>query len=104
MQSVLAKHDAIASGTPLPIQLTNLNLQSTTVVQNKPRPNEVGESSPPPRPTVPSAPVVAVTRHEVEEEEEEEDDFAQLARRYFLTCKFFSAYSFRVYLIAYSFH
>ncbi|KAM7463907.1 hypothetical protein LguiA_032028 [Lonicera macranthoides] len=81
MQSVLAKHDAIASGTPLPIQLTNLNLRSTTVVQNKPKPNEIGESSPSPRPNVPSAPVVAVTRHQVEEEEEE-DDFAQLARRH----------------------
>lgn len=58
LQTLLAKHDAIASGSPLP--------------------SESSESIP--GPETPIAPMpVAATRYE--EEEEDDDDFAQLARR-----------------------
>ncbi|KAK3017496.1 hypothetical protein RJ639_006000 [Escallonia herrerae] len=81
LQSVLAKHDAIASGSPLPTQVTSLKPQSTEIHDSSLKPSEVKE----PRAATsapPSAPVVALARSQVEEEEEEEDDFAQLARRH----------------------
>ncbi|KAF8397162.1 hypothetical protein HHK36_016069 [Tetracentron sinense] len=67
LQSLLAKHDAIASGSPLPTEVFS------------PKPNEVRDSSPIPN-AAPSTMVPAVTRSQAEEEEED-DDFAQLARR-----------------------
>ncbi|KAK3038185.1 hypothetical protein RJ639_030292 [Escallonia herrerae] len=81
LQSVLAKHDAIASGLPLPTQVTSLKPQSTKIHDSSLKPSEVKE----PRAATsapPSALLVALARSQVEEEEEEEDDFAQLARRH----------------------
>ncbi|KAK3020881.1 hypothetical protein RJ639_047193 [Escallonia herrerae] len=92
LQSVLAKHDAIASGSPLPTQVTSLNPQSTEIHDSSLKPSEVKE----PRAATsapPSAPVVALARSQVEEEEEEEDDFAQLARRLFLTYTYIQCHS-----------
>ncbi|KAI4964889.1 hypothetical protein ZWY2020_057927 [Hordeum vulgare] len=63
LQSVLAKHDAIASGSPLPVET--------------PRRDEIPREDPPPQPSAP--PVVA--ENETPVEEDEEDEFAQLARR-----------------------
>jgi hypothetical protein len=85
MQSVLAKRDAVASGTPLPIQAAissphPINIPDTTPKAN---PDEARISTPQPTPVSPG-PVVAIETRQVEqdEEEEEEDDFAQLARRH----------------------
>ncbi|CAK9168931.1 unnamed protein product [Ilex paraguariensis] len=90
LQSVLAKHDAIASGSPLPRQVTNLNPRSTEVQDSPIKPTEV--TSPPLNANL-SAPVLALTTSQIEEEDEEEDDFAQLARRLLLTYKFFFIHS-----------
>lgn len=91
LQTLLAKHDAIASGSPLPIQGsgsplpiqgTNLCPKPTEVSSSSLKSTEVGDSSPRPNGT-PPAPVATVTKGLIDEEEEEEDDFAQLARRLF---------------------
>ncbi|CAK9144499.1 unnamed protein product [Ilex paraguariensis] len=79
LQSVLGKHDAIVSGAPLPIQVTNLNPRSADVRDSSVKPTDV---SSPALKAVPSAPVVPMPRGQAEEEDEEEDDFAQLARRH----------------------
>lgn len=63
LQNLLAKHDAIASSRPLPVEALPLAPGPST-------------------PTVPQT--TASKRSQDEEEEEEEDDeFSQLARRYF---------------------
>ncbi|XP_022761440.1 TOM1-like protein 6 isoform X1 [Durio zibethinus] len=80
LQSLLAKHDAIASGSPLPIEYTGVN-SKPTVASNSNKSNEVKNSSPAPN-FRPPTPVASVTRSQIDEEEEEEDDFAQLARRH----------------------
>ena len=78
LQNVLAKHDAIASGLPLPVELTNHNLQlndkhhSSIKQDNAVKGSETTNGNPSP-----------VPRIQIDEDDEEEDDFAQLARRYF---------------------
>ncbi|KAJ6799659.1 target of Myb protein 1-like [Iris pallida] len=67
LQSLLAKHDAIASGSPLPAEASG-----------SPLPAEASETIP--RPSTPLSPTAAVTSQFVDEEEED-DDFSQLARR-----------------------
>lgn len=76
LQTVLAKHDAIASGSPIPVQITgsftppsNTHKFPTEFTEEK---EENSKSSP-----AASAPVP-----KNEPEEEEEDDFALLARRH----------------------
>ncbi|XP_044508874.1 TOM1-like protein 6 [Mangifera indica] len=90
LQTLLAKHDAIASGTPLPIQGsgsplpaqgTNLSPKPTEISFSSVKSTEIGDSSPRPNGT-PPAPVATVTKSLINEEEEEEDDFALLARRH----------------------
>lgn len=67
LQSLLAKHDAIASGSALPLPT---------------------EKEDPPSAPVLTTPVAVASTSQVtdlvanEEEEEEDDEFAQLARRY----------------------
>ncbi|XP_057487598.1 TOM1-like protein 6 [Actinidia eriantha] len=81
LQSVLAKHDAIASGSPLPTQVANFNPRSSAAHTSSPEPTYVKESSQ----TLTannSALVAASVGGQVEKEEDEEDDFAQLARRH----------------------
>lgn len=80
MQSVLAKHDAIASGSPLPTPITSISIQSSETHHSSRKPAET------PSPTTiangsPSAPALPVIGNQIDEEEEEEDDFALLARR-----------------------
>lgn len=85
LQSLLAKHDAIASGSPLPAQLTNSSPQRTETSASSVKQSEVRDSSPRPNvsPSAPSAPVTTLAKSQIyEEEEEEEDEFAQLARRH----------------------
>ncbi|KAL5230243.1 hypothetical protein ABZP36_029019 [Zizania latifolia] len=62
LQSILAKHDAIASGAPLPVET--------------PKRDEIPKEDPK---TKPSAPPTALSEAPVEEDED--DEFAQLAKR-----------------------
>ncbi|XP_019450383.1 PREDICTED: mediator of RNA polymerase II transcription subunit 15-like isoform X4 [Lupinus angustifolius] len=85
IQSLLARHDAIATGAPLPIQGTSSSTVSTEVHSSVNQTEEVKISSPgvesvsTPKAS-PSALVLSETRDE--NDEEEEDEFAQLARRH----------------------
>ncbi|XVF37447.1 hypothetical protein REPUB_Repub20aG0008600 [Reevesia pubescens] len=86
LQSLLAKHDAIASGSPLPIEVTGISSKPTEASTSN-KSNEVKNSGPAPNisptPNIsPPASVATVTKSQIDEEEEEEDDFAQLARRH----------------------
>lgn len=78
LQSLLAKHDAIASGSALPL------------------PTEKEDPLPAP---VLTTPVAVASTSEVtnlvanEEEEEEDDEFAQLARRYTTIPVYLMSYS-----------
>ncbi|KAE9618204.1 putative target of Myb protein [Lupinus albus] len=84
IQSLLARHDAIATGAPLPIQGTSSSTVSTEVHSIVNQTEEVKRSSPgvesvsAPKASPPSL-VLSETRGE--NNEEEEDEFAQLARR-----------------------
>ncbi|KAL2479312.1 ENTH/VHS/GAT family protein [Abeliophyllum distichum] len=80
LQNVLSKHDAIASGSPLPRRVTNVNTRSAEIHDSSLRPTEVTEQSSTPN-SKPTAPVIPVTGGLIDGEEEE-DDFAQLARRH----------------------
>ncbi|XP_059462571.1 TOM1-like protein 6 [Corylus avellana] len=84
LQSLLAKHDAIASGSPLPTLLTNSSPQPTEARPSSPKPSEAVNSRPRDSSLRPNAiqPTLAITRAQLVEEEEEEDEFAQLARRH----------------------
>lgn len=82
LQCLLAKHDAIASGSPLPSLVADSSPQPTA---SSPKPNVVVSSSPKPNAIQHD---LAITRAPVDEEDEEEDEFAQLARRLFLTLNF----------------
>ncbi|KAI3676193.1 hypothetical protein L1987_85794 [Smallanthus sonchifolius] len=85
LQTVLAKHDAIASGSPVPVQITsstapspfnnntpNSQIKSTTEEDTK---SSIAAASPPLTPDSKNKP-------QEEDEDEEEDDFALLARRH----------------------
>ncbi|CAK7343652.1 unnamed protein product [Dovyalis caffra] len=81
MQILLAKHDAIASGSPMPTQVTSLSPKPSEGCSSDIKPTEARDASP--RSTTNSAtPVANLTRNAIDEEDEEEDDFAQLARRH----------------------
>ncbi|KAJ8533130.1 hypothetical protein K7X08_016019 [Anisodus acutangulus] len=82
LQTVLAKHDAIATGSPLPTQVPNENLAAREMHDPSLKPAEVKPPSPTAADAKPSAPVLAATAGQIDEEEDEEDDFAQLARRH----------------------
>ncbi|GAA0147203.1 transporter [Lithospermum erythrorhizon] len=79
LQIVLAKHDAIASGSPLPDPMRRGDSQSINEQSPIPQPdNVVSTSSPMPTPSAP----VAENKGPDAADEDEEDDFAQLARRH----------------------
>jgi len=67
LQSVLTKHDAIASGSPLPVETPSRELR-----REDPNPE-------------PSTPITHDSKAQVEEDED--DEFAQIARRYLVACK-----------------
>ncbi|XP_011003578.1 PREDICTED: target of Myb protein 1-like [Populus euphratica] len=80
MQILLAKHDAIASGSPMPTQVTSLSPKSSEGCSSDIKPTEARDASP--RSMANSVmPVANMTRSAVDEEDEE-DDFAKLARRH----------------------
>ncbi|KAF5747662.1 TOM1-like protein 2 [Tripterygium wilfordii] len=81
MQILLAKHDAIASGSPMPSQVTNLRPQQTEVCESSVKHTEPSDSSPRSN-AYTSPPAANMPRGQFDEDEEEEDDFAQLARRH----------------------
>jgi hypothetical protein len=68
LQSVLAKHDAIASGSPLPVET--------------PSRGELHREDPNPQPSTPPIP----HGNKAQVEEDEDDEFAQIARRYLVAC------------------
>lgn len=68
LQSLLAKHDAIASGSPLPTEIPRPTSSPSTPVAPAPAP-------------APGSPMPNRSKDEEEEEEDENDEFAQLARR-----------------------
>lgn len=82
MQTLLAKHDAIASGSPMPVQQTaSFTLQSTEK-HIGPKESEVKqEQTPMPCVSPSTSTTTAISKSFIDEEEEEDDDFAQLARR-----------------------
>lgn len=75
LQNVLAKHDAIASGSPL--QAGASELIERDPVAPQPTKPEVFESLP----GTPIVPQPASQYDEVEEDDDDNDDFAQLALR-----------------------
>ncbi|KAL1545426.1 TOM1-like protein 6 [Salvia divinorum] len=77
LQSVLAKHDAIASGSPLAPQPTPPTHAASEKHESNLRSSEV---STPPATANETPPARAFTV--IDEEDDEEDDFAQLARRH----------------------
>lgn len=86
LQTLLANHDAIASGSVLPTQSTNLSPQmpessAATQIANEIRGSSLRDSSPPANVNNPSS-TASVARNQIVEEDEEEDEFAQLARRH----------------------
>ena len=80
LQTVLAKHDAIASGSPVPFQITSSAAPQSDAHNSpvKPTEEQVENSK---SNVAASPPVPPPSRNEPDEEEEEEDDFALLARR-----------------------
>ncbi|KAL3536589.1 hypothetical protein ACH5RR_005050 [Cinchona calisaya] len=80
LQNVLAEHDAIASGLPLPIELTNNHLQLNEKHDSSFKPADAINHSATAHGN--PSPVLPLTRIQIDEEEEEEDDFALLARRH----------------------
>jgi hypothetical protein len=80
MQILLAKHDAIASGSPMPTQVTSFCAKPSEGWSSDIKPTEARDASP--RSTTNSTtPVPNATRSAIDEEDEEEDGFTQLARR-----------------------
>uniref|UniRef100_A0A1J3CNW3 TOM1-like protein 2 n=1 Tax=Noccaea caerulescens TaxID=107243 RepID=A0A1J3CNW3_NOCCA len=76
LQIQLAKHDAIASGSPLPVQALKPADSSPKSSETKDSSSVAGSSSPIPA-------TVSTGKSPIDEEyEEEEDEFAQLARRH----------------------
>ncbi|XP_011019039.1 PREDICTED: target of Myb protein 1-like [Populus euphratica] len=81
LQILLAKHDAIASGSPMPTQVTSLCSKPSEGWSSDIKPTEARDARP--RSTTNSTtPVPNVTRSAIDEDDEEEDGFAQLARRH----------------------
>ncbi|XP_039010677.1 TOM1-like protein 6 [Hibiscus syriacus] len=78
LQSLLAKHDAICSGSPLTIQVTTSVSSKPTEAITIEKSNEAKNSCPPLNICQPAS-VAVVTRSLIEEDEE---DFAQLTRRF----------------------
>lgn len=78
LQSLLAKHDAIALGSPLAVEATGVSPKRNEASSS----NKSSEAKSPAPNISPPTPVATVTKSHIDEEEEEEDDFAQLARRF----------------------
>lgn len=86
IQSLLARHDAIASGNSFPTQGASSS-SPPTEVHSSANQTEAKSSSPVESVSTPKASPSALVSSEtrVQSDEEEEDEFAQLARRYLKT-------------------
>ncbi|KAM7263831.1 hypothetical protein ACFE04_001514 [Oxalis oulophora] len=88
LQSLLARFDAAASGSPLPQQVAVLSPKSPQVSTPRGKTSYVSDTSPMSNPRTPRvnppgpATVTSSPKSLIDEEEEEEDDFALLARRH----------------------
>ncbi|CAN1771850.1 TOM1-like protein 6 [Linum perenne] len=76
LQTLLAKHDAIASGSPMPSLASQLRYEQRDGSSSNMKPNEVNDQTPEPS----TEPIAPVSNFSIEDDEEEEDDFSQLAR------------------------
>ncbi|KAK9124668.1 hypothetical protein Sjap_014270 [Stephania japonica] len=81
LRSLLAKHDSIASGSPLPIEPKKSTASSNEEKDFSERPSEVRDVSPKSNATS-TPPTAIVASNPLVDEDEEDDDFAQLARRF----------------------
>ena len=79
LQSLLAKHDAIASGLPLPAEVSESITEHDAITSSSPPPVDVSVSITSSR--TPVVPQPAAISWYDDGEEDEDDDFAQLARR-----------------------
>lgn len=89
IQSLLARHDAIASGTPFPIHGASSSTVSSEVRSSVDQSNIKSSSPVESASTTPKASPSAIVFSETrsQSDEEEEDEFAQLARRSLRTTK-----------------
>ncbi|XP_068669087.1 TOM1-like protein 6 isoform X2 [Aristolochia californica] len=78
LQTLIAKHDAIASGSPLPPEPDNSSPRVVDSATPPPGPSS-GAVEVEPRPSTPTT-QISIASDQIEEDEED-DDFAQLARR-----------------------
>ncbi|KFK36730.1 hypothetical protein AALP_AA4G162100 [Arabis alpina] len=79
LQTLLARHDAIASGSPLPVPVQ----ASLKPADSSPKSSEAKDSSSTAGSSSPIPTTVSTGKSPIDEEyEEEEDEFAQLARRH----------------------
>ncbi|CAN1277084.1 TOM1-like protein 6 [Linum perenne] len=76
LQTLLAKHDAIASGSPMPSLASQLRYEQRDGSSSNMKPNEVNDQTP----EASTEPIAPVSNFSIEDDEEEEDDFSQLAR------------------------
>ncbi|KAL2899984.1 TOM1-like protein 6 [Bienertia sinuspersici] len=81
LQSVLARHDAIASGSPLPNHKKDTNIQQNESVDPNAKAIEVGDKTPAENGKSPVSDTPG-SKAPIEEDEEEDDEFALLARRH----------------------
>ncbi|XP_023639857.1 TOM1-like protein 6 isoform X2 [Capsella rubella] len=85
LQTLLAKHDAIASGSPLPVAASGspLSIQASKPGDSSPKSSEAKDSSSIAGSSSPIPATVSTGKSPIDEDyEEEEDEFAQLARRH----------------------
>lgn len=90
IQTLLAKHDAIASGSPLPSQYASPSSSFSPTEESRSIP---GDSEPTFKANSP-IPVPSAPKGQIDEEEEEEDEFAELARRLLLPNKILMKFMF----------
>ncbi|XP_050205723.1 TOM1-like protein 6 isoform X2 [Mercurialis annua] len=87
LQILLARHDSIASGNPMPTQVTSFapraseGSSSSSIKDTEVKQTEVKDAASSPS-SITTMSVSTPTRSRIDEDEEEEDDFAQLARRH----------------------
>lgn len=81
IQYIITKHDAIASGSPLPADISRPDTSPSKIANQDTVIAESSISTDTPMPVAATPTPVAVTTNRFEDDEEEEDGFTQLARR-----------------------
>lgn len=93
LQILLAKHDAIAFGSPMPAEVTDSGPKLVAPSASSQKSTEVSDSSPRTNGTTPPPTITTVAKGVFVDEDDEEDDFAQLARRLFNWLSFTGTFS-----------